>query len=290
MKKIFFITICIVLIAGCGKKQPITQKPQKPATQTQQVVSEKVSVQKQQKTPLYPEKQEKQIKQPEWVEKIVSVYDQSYKLWQEKSSTDTGTVLIASLTSSSIVTPGSSQSTTTSTPSSVSSLPGTTSILRPSETSSSITPASPRVSVSTSSISQPGTITPSPPAPSPPSPAPPDQQPSEQPVQTPGVIVVRTIQNAGDTSYIRLNVNVSDTRVSGIIVSENLPDAYTLVSSSPPISKKTGNSVKWLFYGTSLTSQEINYQIKGSGRATISGSFSSTLGSGTTTGDSQVGQ
>ncbi len=289
MKRIILISLCLLVAAGCGKKQSV-QKPQEPDVETQPPISVKPAAPKQEKSvPLYPVKSETKVKTPEWVEKIISIHNQNYDSWREKSSSDTSTVLIASLTSSSIVSSSSSSASATipagpSSSTAVSRPYTPPSILKTPETS---TAGSSRVSVPSSGRAVPPVT---PPAPDSGDTTPKPDQPPEQPSQSSGVSVVRTIQNTSEGSYIRLTVSVTDTRINGIIVSENIPDGYTVVSSTPAISKRTGNTIKWLFYGTSLTDQTISYQLTGSGKATVSGSFSSTLGSGTTTGDSQLGQ
>lgn len=292
MKNLLFFIVFLILIAGCSKKQPQVQSPypQKPVSEAQPAISVKKVPPKLGREPVYPVRYEKQFKTPDWVKEVVSIYEKNYGLWREKTSTDTSSVLIASLTSSSIV--PSSSITSGSSTAAVSIPSSTAESARPSSIVKSTTSsAPPPASLSASAIISSPVSAPSnqpPPADSGSDTNP--QQPSQPDSQNTGVNVVRTIQNTGDSAYIRLSVNVTDTRVNGIIVTENLPDGYTLVSASPVVSKRTGNSIKWLFYGTSLTSQVINYEIKGSGRASISGSFSSTLGSGTTTGDSQLGQ
>lgn len=287
MRRVIVIAFCIVLIAGCSKKQPQVQKPQQSLVETQAAIPGKNEPSKTQLTKLYPVIPEKQIKTPAWVKEIVSVYERDYNLWNEKSSTDTSSsILIASLTSIASYTPSSSGSPVSSMqPVISSSTEKPPSILRGTETSSV---ASTSTGISTVSLPSSGQFPVQPGTPESGGTTP--QQPQEQPPQTSGVSVLRSIQNTADGAYIRLSVNVSDARVNGIIVTENLPDNYTFVNATPIVSKRTGNSIKWLFYGTSLTGQTINYEVKGSGRATISGSFSSTLGSGSTTGDSQVGR
>jgi len=294
MKKILVSVICLFLISGCSeKKQPVAQKPQSPSLLSETRLATQ-SAQKPLEKRLYPVRQEKQQKAPEWVEKLTTIYNQNYDSWREKSSGDTGSVLIASLVSSSVVSATSTGGSHTT--GSISSSSGTvsttstsTSILRSTTASSSgTTDAGSRVSVASASSSSVQPSQPDSPQ-NPSSPENPPQQP-ETPPQTAGVTVTRTIQMSSGGAYIRLSVAVKDSRVSGIIVSENIPEGYTLVSSTPSISKRTGNSVKWLFYGTSLTDQTITYQLQGSGKAIISGSFSSTLGSGNTTGDYQIGQ
>ncbi len=278
-------------MTGCGEKQPQVQKPQQPLTETDIAVAVKEVPSKKQATQLYPVKHEKQTRTPDWVKEIISIYDNNYGSWSEKSSADTSSsILIASLTSSGVT------STTPSTPVSISTSPQPPASIPGVERPSSIvrgpgssTPVSPP-SVSASAVSTPSTIPPAVEPGKPDSGGDTTPQPPQPPVQSAGVDVIRTIQNTTEGAYIRLNVNVKDTKVNGIIVTENLPDNYTLVNASPTVSKRTGNSIKWLFYGTSLTGQTINYEIKGTGRATISGSFSSTLGSGNTTGDAQLGQ
>ncbi|MCX7705119.1 MAG: hypothetical protein N2115_02525, partial [bacterium] len=100
MRRIFLIVVCLILLTGCGKKQPQVQKPQPPISETQSTISPKEVPLKKQLMPLYPVEPKKQFKAPDWVKEIISTYDKNYNLWREKSSTDTSTILIASLTSS----------------------------------------------------------------------------------------------------------------------------------------------------------------------------------------------
>ncbi|MGB9643382.1 MAG: hypothetical protein ACPL3Q_09360 [Candidatus Ratteibacteria bacterium] len=292
MKKIVVLVICCFLISGCSeKKQPVSQKPQGPSLSSETRFVTQIPQRSPEKS-LYPVKQEKKQRIPAWADKIAATINQNYDSWREKSSTDTSSVLIASFVSSSVISTTQDSSNSSITPGSI-SLPsatvpsGTPSILRPSPSVSSGATGS---GVSVASVSSsPSTAPSQPDSQNPPSPENPPQQP-ETPSQTAGVTVTRSIQISSGGAFVRLSVNVKDTRINGIIVSENIPEGYTLISSTPSISKRTGNSIKWLFYGTSLTDQTITYQLQGSGKAIISGSFSSTLGSGNTTGDYQIGQ
>lgn len=297
MKKtsIIFLIIIFVLVCGCSKKQKV-QEPQvriqpsptetKISKQTQGTVSEQS---------LYPTKQEKQSKPPLWFENLLSINKQYYEQWREKTSTDSSSVLIASLTSTGAVS-GSTPSTIS--PQTISgSIPRTpafTSIVRQSGTQPSIPSGSTSQSISVAASRSLPTSSPSssqPPSSGGSQPSGSDGTPPTQgPPNYTGVSVIRSIQPFSGGAYIRLNVEVTDSRVNGIIVTENIPDSYSVASATPAISKRTGNSIKWLFYGTSLTNQTINYELRGAGKTTITGSFSSSFGSGSTTGDSQLGE
>lgn len=300
MKKILVFGLCVFIIAGCGKKQSPVQQMQKPpvSSETQIIQTTKTQPNITSSKSLYPSRKEEQKVTPEWIKKLVSIHNQQYQQWQEKSSTETSSVLIASLISSSVVPSSPSPTSSPSIPASGGSVSQPYSpIIRqpqamPSLSTASGSPSSGIISTamagsSSGTTPQPGSGGTNPPQDQqPPSP----ETPPEQPQQSSGVSVTRSIQSSSGSAYVRLDVKVTDNRVNGIIVSENIPDGYQLMNSSPAISKRVGNTVKWLFYGTSLTDQLITYEIKGTGKATISGSFSSSTGSGTITGDSQIGQ
>jgi len=73
------------------------------------------------------------------------------------------------------------------------------------------------------------------------------------------VMVARNISSSGgDVSYITLNITVN-TDVTGLIITENIPDGYSITSASPNYSKKVGNRYSWLLYGATVTSQTITY-------------------------------
>ncbi len=295
MKKISILSLILLLILvyGCGKKQKVQElqvriQPSSTSIETKITTKKQSNIQGQS---LYPVKQEKQTKPPAWFENLLSINKQYYDQWKEKSSTDSSAVLIASLTSSGNVVSGSTGSTIsapiTSTPSVIRST--STPIVRRPTLQPQVTTISGFKSSWVASVPSPATS----PSPSP-QPGSADTTPSqpsqEQPPSTAGVTVTRSIQPFTGGAYIRLNVNVGNSRVNGIIVTENIPESYTVSSATPSISKRTGNSIKWLFYGASLTNQTINYELRGTGKTTISGSFSSSLGSGSTTGDFQIGQ
>jgi len=297
-KKLFVFFFALILTCGCEKKQEIKQ-PQVSAQQTPSTET-RISTQAQNKKvpeqPLYPVKKEEQTKPPAWLKEIASINNQYYDTWKEKSSTDSSAVLIASLTSSG-TTPSVSTQSTPST--AVSARETTKSSYTPIVKRPETQPQVPSVSISrntsvgsiSSSSSSSSSSSPSSPPASPTPSAAEDSSPKENNTpQASGVTVTRSIQPFTGGAYVRLNIIVSNNSVNGIIVTENIPESYTVASSTPSISKKTGNSIKWLFYGASLTNQTITYELRGSGKATISGAFSSSLGSGSTTGDSQIGQ
>jgi len=293
-KKLFVFFFALILVCGCEKKHEIKQ----PQVSTQQTLSTETKISHQPQTKnisqksFYPVKKEEQAKPPAWLKEIASINNQYYDTWKEKSSKDSSTVLIASLTSSGTASSVSTQSTSSMTSSTrETTRPGYTPIVRRTETQPQVSSGSISRATSSGSISPSSSTSPSSQPISPTPSAAEDSSPKENITpQTPGVTVTRSIQPFTDGAYVRLNVIVSDNRVNGIIVTENIPESYTVANSTPSISKRTGNSIKWLFYGTSLTNQTITYELRGSGKATISGAFSSSLGSGSTTGDSQIGQ
>ncbi|MCM8816661.1 MAG: hypothetical protein NC913_04020, partial [Candidatus Omnitrophica bacterium] len=225
MRKIILISLCMILVAGCGKKQPQVQKPQQSSTETQPIVTMKeIQTKKQPPQQLYPVMAEKSRKIPLWVNEMISVYNTNYDAWREKSSTDTSSVLISSLTS---------QGFTPSAPSAPVSVPTTPQLSHSTGLPGTEKPSSiirgPMASTQGSSQTRISTSPQSSATQSPVEPEKPDssgettpQPPQPQP-QVAGVDIVRTIQNTAEGAYVRLNVNVKDTRVNGIIVTENLP-------------------------------------------------------------------
>ncbi|HPP66865.1 MAG TPA: hypothetical protein PKX05_03010 [bacterium] len=286
----FLVCLMFVFTCGCEKKQKMPQ----PESHFQSISAEtKISAQtpvnkNSSKQMFYPIKQEKKTKPPAWFEQLISINNQYYEAWREKTESNTSQAAIALLFSSDKQPISSSPSFIPS--GQASSKPQTvqspyTSVLKQPSTQGSISQSSGGGSISTGTTSSqpadPGKST---------QPAEQNPPPAENPPSGAGVNVIRSIQPFTGGAYVRLNINVSNNKINGIIITENIPESYTVASAAPGISKRTGNSVKWLFYGASLTSQTINYELRGTGKATISGSFSSSLGSGSITGDSSIGE
>jgi len=99
---------------------------------------------------------------------------------------------------------------------------------------------------------------------------------------------IRKIYQRNNLVDVSIEIKINSNDISGLIVSERIPQNYTISLSSPQFSKKTNNEYKWLFYGKSLGSQTINYQLQGSGEGVISGDFKSSKGSGYIKGDSKI--
>lgn len=101
------------------------------------------------------------------------------------------------------------------------------------------------------------------------------------------IVVMRKIESNQGIKYVTLSVNFN-TEVSGIIITENIPENYTVISASPMYSKKVGNSYKWLFYGKNIENRTIYYQLKGEGEGNITGNFNTSLGNGIIKGDTKI--
>jgi hypothetical protein len=106
--------------------------------------------------------------------------------------------------------------------------------------------------------------------------------------QTPAVTITRSITTSTGGYYVRNNI-VVNSDIKGLIVTENVPEGYDITSATPNYSKKSGNTYKWLFYGKSFSDRTVDYQLEGEGTGNISGSYKSTAGSGTISGDSNLG-
>lgn len=103
------------------------------------------------------------------------------------------------------------------------------------------------------------------------------------------VFITRKIKPlTGGGNQVILTITIGET-ISGLIVTEEIPENYAIYSASPNYAKKVNQAHKWLFYGTSVPSQQIVYEVRGRGSGNISGSFTSSRGSGIITGDSRLG-
>jgi len=117
----------------------------------------------------------------------------------------------------------------------------------------------------------------------------PDTTPDSNSGQVAPVFVTRKIKPLpGGGNQVILTITIGET-ISGLIVTEEIPENYTIYSATPNYAKKVNQAHKWLFYGTSVPSQQIVYEVKGRGSGNISGSFTSSRGSGIITGDFRLG-
>ena len=108
------------------------------------------------------------------------------------------------------------------------------------------------------------------------------------PEQLAPIFITRTIRPFGGGAQVTLNITVGEA-ISGLIITEQLPEGYAVYSASPNYAKKVGNAYKWLFYGSTISSQQVIYEIRGKGTGSLSGYFNSSRGQGIITGDSKVG-
>jgi len=99
--------------------------------------------------------------------------------------------------------------------------------------------------------------------------------------------ITRSISTFSGGANVSLNIEIKQ-NISGLIITETIPANYTITSSSPVYAKKTGKTYKWLFYGRDISSQTINYTLQGEGGGGITGSYKTTAGSGTITGQSTL--
>ncbi len=99
--------------------------------------------------------------------------------------------------------------------------------------------------------------------------------------------ITRSISTFSGGANVSLNIEIKQ-NISGLIITETIPANYTITNSSPSYAKKTDNTYKWLFYGRGISSQTINYTLQGEGGGKITGSYKTTAGSGTITGQSTL--
>ncbi|MCM8756977.1 MAG: hypothetical protein NC823_00665 [Candidatus Omnitrophica bacterium] len=114
------------------------------------------------------------------------------------------------------------------------------------------------------------------------------QETQVMPGQTTAIFVTRSIKVLSSGFQVTLNITIGE-HITGLIVTEVIPEGYAIYSANPNYAKKVGNKHSWLFYGTSLSNQQIVYEIRGLGTGAITGSFTSSRGSGIITGDVRVG-
>ena len=99
--------------------------------------------------------------------------------------------------------------------------------------------------------------------------------------------ITRSISTFSGGANVSLNIEIKQ-NISGLIITETIPANYTITSSSPDYAKKTDMTYKWLFYGKGISSQTINYTLQGEGGGEITGSYKTTAGNGTITGQSTL--
>lgn len=99
--------------------------------------------------------------------------------------------------------------------------------------------------------------------------------------------ITRSISTFSGGANVSLNIEIKQ-NISGLIITETIPPNYTIISSSPKYAKKTDNTYKYLFYGRGISSQTINYTLQGEGGGEITGSYKTTAGNGTITGQSTL--
>ncbi|HNS32357.1 MAG TPA: hypothetical protein PKN36_05225 [bacterium] len=213
-----------------------------------------------------PEKKgETEYKGPEWFSRILSVHEKYYPSWKD------GKTVVSSLPSRSLHAGASS----------VSPQPGTVSPIPAAATSTAgrtAVPSAGRI-LSSKTTSETGSGT-----------AESSAGGGGGGIDTGGddngdtppanpVMIVRSVSS----NYVTLNITVN-TDISGLIIVETLPPAYSILSATPNYSKKSNNDYRWLIYGKSVPSQTVTYRLDGSGGGSITGTYKSTKGSGVITG------
>lgn len=87
-------------------------------------------------------------------------------------------------------------------------------------------------------------------------------QPEAKTMITTGTRIMPDSCNAGDTIRVRIDI-VPANQISGIIITEKIPDGWKILNSEPAFTKVLpDNSYKWLQWAKSLTSFTIIYQLK----------------------------
>jgi len=247
------------------KKPPVTELPEEEAV--------RISEEKARPLTVAESADKKEIAGPDWFKNMFSLYEKYYPSWQSGN-----TVTLASSAGTQPAVPPFSPTAV----SSAASAPRASvrrRVVQPSSLRRTITPGTTTASAGTTASSSSGSGGQGGAIPSDPG----NQDDNGQPFQPEPVTIERTISSSGD--YVTLNMAVH-MDISGLIIIETLPPGYTIISATPPYSKKSGNSYRWLIYGTSVTSQTIEYRVTGSGGGSIAGVYNSTKGTGTIQGSS----
>ncbi|MCK9266951.1 hypothetical protein M0P98_08820 [bacterium] len=225
-------------------------------------------------------KVEKEYSGPEWLKKVVSIYEKYYPSWQTGKSVTGSAQQINNTSAITNVTPPSTFSSTfslpTSTYASTTSLaPGATRVVNTSTTPSSSkdTPAfsggGDDLEVNKKNLKSEVKVD--------------DKNEEDDPPALPTVTIVRSI----DVSVVTLDITVKG-EITGLIINEKLPSGYKITSATPNYSKVSNTSYQWLLFGRSVSEDKIIYQVSGSDGGGISGNYSSTRGSGSIIGQKNL--
>lgn len=83
----------------------------------------------------------------------------------------------------------------------------------------------------------------------------------------------------GEEITVTLSIKIGSDKPAGAIIEENIPDGFAYVSSSSEATK-SGNTLKWAFYGSNLKDMEVKYTLKAekAGKAEFEGTVTTLLG------------
>jgi|LSQX01.2.fsa_nt_gb hypothetical protein len=224
---------------------------------------------------------EKGYSGPEWLKKVVSIYEKYYPSWQTGKSVTGSAQQINNTSTITNVTPPSTFSSTFSLPistyaSTTSLAPGATRVVNTSTTPSSSkdTPAfsgggGDDFEVNKENLKSEVKVD--------------DENEKDDPPALPTVTIVRSIKSSG---LVTLDITVQG-EITGLIINEKLSPGYKITSATPKYVEEKP-PYHWLLFGKSVPNQKIIYQVSGSGGGRISGNYSSARGSGSITGQKNL--
>ncbi len=120
-----------------------------------------------------------------------------------------------------------------------------------------------------------------------------DIQKEEKVMISTGTRVIPGSCKAGDTVIIKINVSPAN-QISGVIVTEKIPDGWELIKSDPQFSRvESGNVYKWLQWAQQVAPFVIVYQVRipetAKGKFTFEGKLTTFReGDISITGDSEI--
>ena len=281
------------IFAGTNKfvrKPPMIKQPvaNNPIIQKEQISLDKNSVKK--TVDVLPEKAVQEEKKPEWFENVLALHDKYYPGWQQ-AQTDSSQQSVFSSQSNRVNGISGER---------VSSVSGSQE-RRSSSFGSNLSSSSPlakganaeNAGTGSSGTASSGGLTSSGNSDTGESGGGTDNSETEQPDEpeepdTSAIRVIRFLSPFEGGSNVGLDIMIQG-QATGIIVTENIPQTYSITSSTPQYSKVSGKTYKWLLYGKEVLSQTIEYKLSGSGEGEITGSYKSSQGGGSISGDSQLG-
>ncbi|RLG72180.1 MAG: hypothetical protein DRO11_02800 [Methanobacteriota archaeon] len=110
------------------------------------------------------------------------------------------------------------------------------------------------------------------------------------------VSVTRELPNTatgGEELLVKLRIVVGETKPSGVIIVEKIPENFGYVTSSPEATfNQVSRELKWVLYGENLKNKEITYTVipaQGfTGKAVFYGETKTLVGTEEITGDKEV--